>query len=78
MDGLLWLDFAIYMSLFPAQIQYFRWGRLIRVLKLAIVSKSTWHTAKAVLQALAYILDVTLLITVTIIIYALIGREVLA
>ena len=50
----------------------------MRVFKLVVVSKRTWHTAKAVLQTLAYILDVTLLITLMIIIYALIGREVLS
>lgn len=77
-DALLILDFSIYLSLFTRRIQYFRWGWLIRVLKLSVVSKRTWHIAKAVVQAIAYILDVTLLITLTIIIYALIGREVLA
>ena len=52
--------------------------RLLRVLKLAVVSKRTWLTTKAVLQALPYILDVTLLIGFATVVYTLIGAQVLA
>ncbi len=68
----------LFASLFPRGVRYFRWGRLVRVLKLRIVSKRTWHSVTAVLQSHSYIYDVTLLFCFAIIVYALIGQQVLA
>ena len=78
LDALLAADWALWLGLRAINVRYFRWGRLLRVLKLAVVSKRTWLTTKAVLQALPYILDVTLLIGFATVVYALIGAQVLA
>ena len=72
-DSLLMIDYILFFSLYANGIAFFRFGRLLRPVKVFIYSKPMRRNLNSILNCWYHILDVIILYCITIFLFALLG-----
>ena len=72
---LLIIDFTLFYGCYTHHVSYFRFGRLIRPIKLPYYSKAMRRIIFSVIKCMHHILDIVLLFTITIALFALLALK---
>ena len=70
------IDFVLFWSLYSSKISYFRYGRVLRSLRLIRESRELRRFFKSVTATLPYIIDMSILFILVALIFAIIGVKV--
>ena len=76
-DVNLLIDAILFWIFYEHGIPYFRYGRLLRPLKLITLSRELRRFSKAIMQTLPYIIDVVILFILVCFIFAILGVKIL-
>jgi hypothetical protein len=77
-DICLLTDFILFFAFYSKFECYFRFGRILRPIKLCIYSKEMRRQMKAIFKTIPHIVDVILLFFLVAVIYAILGAKLLS
>ena len=76
-DSNLVIDYVLFWSFYSANIEYFRYGRVFRAIKLVAISKEMRRITKAICITIPHIIDVIILFVLVTFIFSILGIKIL-